>query len=174
MKYLYLLLLLSSFTFGQTLVKDETNTYKYDTIVESASNKKALYSNALNWLSQNFEDSRYVTESKDFETGEIIFKGTKTDYLEELPLKLSFTAKIIVKDKKYRLIFQDLKYDYFIVETMKMNRYLLPVNQYNDDYDKTGLKDHAAKKYNDKGLSLLKNIADNIIASMNKKSDADF
>lgn len=180
MKKLILLLILSTSAFAQDLKVDDVlnkyggKTYKLDTIVNSDLKKEFLYSNALAWLSSSFKDSRNVVESKDADLGEIIFKGNTSGYVDveikkskkktvtsPVPVRLSFSGKIIVKDGKYRVIFNNLVYTYI---TDGLSNDLRPEDKTLIDND----------EYNSEALRLLDKLNISLLNSMNKKSDNDF
>lgn len=180
-KILLLILLINSMSvFSQSLVKDDAlnkyggATYKLDTIVESEFKKEFLYSNALGWLSSSFKDSRKVIENKDSDLGEITFKGSTLGYIDveikktkkkstQVPttVRLHFSGKIIVKDNKFRIIFNNLTYSYI---SDRLTGNLVPS-------DKTIIKDD---EYNAKAFELLDKLNTSLINSMSKKSDSDF
>lgn len=172
-KILLILLLLTIKGYGQklNLVKDDvTEMYKLDTIVSTSLNKEALYSNALGWFNSKFRDSRNVIESKDFETGEILFHGiTSKDVPYEYKsgkktiktmdnVKVFFNGKVIVKEGKYRLIFSDLKHEY--ISGMIWTMYPESDNE----------KSKAAFET----YRLLEDLQKSFIRSMDKKPDNDF
>ncbi len=139
-----------------------------DSIVSSTLKKEFLYSNALSWLSSNFKDSRNAIETKDAESGEIIFKGNLPDKVIVMlksgkqtlaNTRLYFTGKIIIKDEKFRIIFTDLKYSY-ITDTL-----------YSDLLNRELRKDD---KYNEKNLANLESIVKDLSQALNKKADNDF
>ncbi|MDM1093407.1 DUF4468 domain-containing protein [Myroides odoratimimus] len=166
-----IILLLSIKGYSQKLIRDEVSgMYKLDTIVNTSLNKEALYSNALGWFNSNFRDSRNVVESKDLETGEILFHGiTSKDVPIEYKVnkkvvkdlenvKVHFKGKVIVKDSKYRLIFSDLKHEYIsgMIWTM---------------YPEGNIEDNLPEY---ETYRLLEELQNSFIRSMDKKPDNDF
>ena len=171
-----LLIFLCSFLFSQKLIPDADlnnkyghKIYKLDSIVNSNLEKKELYSNALRWISSNFKDSRNVIEMKDESLGEVVFSGRitgnyvgsyekrnkKVEFLA--PVTFIFKCKIIVKDKKYRIIFTDLKTE----TTVGL-----------DDVEPQDVS--IFKDTNQYALNQLSLLVEDIIKSMSTKSDNDF
>ena len=168
MKKALFFLLISTISFAQTLQKDDSGKFKLDSIVNSPLKKEFLYSNALSWLSSNFKDSRNVIETKDADSGEIIFKGNLPDKVNVTlkngkqtlaDTRLYFTGKIITKDEKFRIIFSDLKYSY------------ITPNLYTELATREIKKDDI---YNEKNLVNLDSMVKDIARALNKKADNDF
>lgn len=170
-KLLLIILLLSIKGYSQKLVRDDVSgMYKLDTIVNTTLSKEALYSNALGWFNSNFRDSRNVVESKDLQTGEILFHGItskdvpvelkvgKKTYNEYKKVSVHFKGKVIVKDLKYRLIFNDLKHEY--ISGMIWTMYPESVDEKSDAAFQT--------------YRLLEDLQNSFIRSMDKKPDNEF
>lgn len=99
--------------------------YMLDTVADSKLTKQQLYSNALNYVSKSFSDSRAVIEMKDADLGEISFKGlVPAPYVDTLrtekrkkvienvitdEIDLHFKCKIYVKDQKYKVVLSSLE-----------------------------------------------------------------
>ena len=116
--------------FAQSFKVDENTKSTYqdkpafllDTVVLSKYSKTQLYSNALNFVSTSFKDSRYVIEAKDSELGEIAFRGNvpkeyikiiegkrgKKDSIPEVG-RLFFKCKIYLKDQKFKIVLYSLE-----------------------------------------------------------------
>lgn len=179
MKKLLLFLTLSTiFVNAQTFQPDSGNynkygkqIYKIDTVMVSNQTKESIFSNSLAWLSNNFKDSRNVIETKDINLGEITFKcfyqedfltGVKKNGKDTyLPIKIFYTGKFFIKDKKYRIILTDLRYSYLT-----------------DSENNIDLSDDITYKYNkkqiDASLSFYKIVLKDIVNYLNRKSDNDF
>ncbi|QNK63962.1 DUF4468 domain-containing protein [Pedobacter sp. PAMC26386] len=115
MKKLVILLIFAPFLgFAQTFKSDDSIKSSYtdqpahllDTVVVSTLTKPQLYSNALNYLTTSFKDSRSVVEMKDLELGEIAFSGT----IVEETVNLYFKCKVYAKDKKFKVVLSSLQY----------------------------------------------------------------
>lgn len=96
--------------------------FMLDTVVISKYNKTQLYSNALNFVSTSFKDSRYVIENKDSELGEIAIRGNvPKEYIKVIEGKrgnkdsitevsrLFFKCKIYLKDEKFKIVLYSLE-----------------------------------------------------------------
>lgn len=183
---LYLSLCISSISMAQQLKPDENtlSTFKdqpahlLDTVVISGYSKQQLYSNALNFITSSFKDSRSVVEMKDADLGEIAFKGNvskailvSTDTKKgkktitenyETKLDLYFKCKIYCKDQKFKIVLSSLEYPISelaqdIKFTIRMPKSGDPISERN-----TGASELA--------LSLIKEISSQI----NKKPENDF
>lgn len=128
MKKILFFLLLSSSVFGQKLEKNESGSYKMDTIVASGLKKEALYSNALAWINSNNKKSKTEIDDEDKTAGEIFFSGTFPDRIlltlknsrEKTDTCLYFTGKIVIKDESCYITFYDLKFTY-VTDSLYLN-----------------------------------------------------
>lgn len=126
---LSIIALVPLFSKGQTFKPDnemkssftDVPAYLLDTVSVSKLKKEQLYSNALNYVTKSFADSRAVLEMKDLSLGEVAFKGTistsftdtvktkkKTEVLKEV-INLHFKCKIYVKDEKFKIVLSSLE-----------------------------------------------------------------
>lgn len=181
-KLLFLLLLLPVLVNAQSFKADpdtkgsylDEPAYMIDTVVVSALTKAQLYSNALAYVANSFNDSRAVIEQKDADLGELVFKGNVAiGYIDTLieqkkkradttlvPLKsnLFFKAHIYVKEQKFKVVLSALEVPFSpLIPSIKMTVRL-----------KDGKPaDTEARKA---ALSLIAGIAD----AMNRKPANDF
>ena len=145
-----------------------------DTVVQSNYSKSQLYSNAVSYIANSFKDSRAVVESKDAESGEIIFNGhcakmfdvTTTDKkgkvkTNQAQATLFFKCKLYLKDNKFKAVLLSLEYPFGGYADTGVNYPLtLPVS--NEYSYITGARELA--------YSLIKDIA----AKINSKPENDF
>lgn len=66
-----------------------------------------IFEKALQWMAENFNDSKSVIEYKNPETGTIIGKGGTEIHSGLIMLPVQFTMKVEIKKGKYRVTFDD-------------------------------------------------------------------
>lgn len=124
---LFIAFLIPVFSFSQSFKRDLDTEYgvMLDTVADSKLSKDQLYSNALNFVTKSFEDSRAVIELKDSDLGEVAFKGhvpfSYTDTLTTEKKKkvshtiytetvnLHFKCRVYVKELKYKVVLSALE-----------------------------------------------------------------
>lgn len=149
-------------------------SYLIDTVITSKLSKSQLYSNALNYISSSFKDSRNVLEMKDMELGEVHFLGSYSTIIvdsikhmvkkkpyytyQNNELKLKFKCKIYVKDEKAKVVLSSLLYDYYIDQntSIRMGKKL------------------EGWRGNEVAVSLAVELLSRISNSINKKPDNEF
>ncbi|MES2651281.1 MAG: DUF4468 domain-containing protein [Bacteroidota bacterium] len=166
-KTLLLLLTLPLFTAAQTFRPDkdiesaytDQSAHSLDTVVNSNLTKKEIYSNALRYLTSTFKDSRSVIEMKDFELGEIAFKGNMSN---DKNVFLYFKCRVYTKDSKFKIVLSSLEYD-LPIEGMNLSKSQLRI---------------AGKNYDPKENIIARKMAINLITDMskriNQKSESEF
>lgn len=177
---LTLFTLIPLFVLGQSFKTDENTKSSYadkpavllDTVATSEYSKIQLYSNALNYLTSSFKDSRNVLEMKDADLGEIAFKGSvsnrtikttttkkgKTESIEEITL-IHFKCKIYVKDKKYKIVLSSL-------ETSPLS--------FSPDIKVTIVGEPNVSERNNRAQQVALNYIKDIAQQINKKPENDF
>lgn len=116
---------------------NDVPAYLIDTVVNSKLTKKQLYSNALNYLTKSFKDSRNVVEMKDADLGELAFSGNVPFYYSDTTVTnrkkkgaltevkqvssfLVFKCKVYVKDERFKIVLSHLKTPAFYFEQDKL------------------------------------------------------
>lgn len=83
--------------------------------------KNQIFDKTLEWVAVTFTDSNVVIEIKDRDGGKIVGKGV-TDYTNVnvpwAPYYCSFTFIIDIKDKKYRVMYNNFVDSYYIIQSV--------------------------------------------------------
>ncbi|MBS4063030.1 MAG: DUF4468 domain-containing protein [Chitinophagaceae bacterium] len=132
-KITLILLMLPIGVFGQSFKPDPDTRSSYknepayllDTVAESRLTKQQLFSNAMNYVTKSFKDSRAVLEMENLELGEIAFNGQvpiiftdtirtekKKKVVEEIysdRVDMRFKCKIYVKDQKFKIVLYSME-----------------------------------------------------------------
>src|ERR1700712_2029549 len=128
MKYCLLLLLLVApcLCFAQSVmdsihIDSVTKQVIYEGVVEVPGAKDDLYNRAKSWFANASQNTKYVIQAQDKETGTLAGKGNfeyrfnsfmqgnkKKDQFYATTNKAGFTIKLFVKDNKYKYVITNL------------------------------------------------------------------
>ncbi|QTE35990.1 hypothetical protein J3L18_23030 [Mucilaginibacter gossypii] len=149
------------------------SNYMIDTVVQSQYSKSQLYSNGIAYIANTFKDSKFVYDSKDSDSGEIlfhgnIFKDTITSYVDkkgktsyrEVTFRLFFKCKFYFKDNRFKIILSSLEYPFSELFDLHQNIPLQPDGE-------NRINNVVAKSL---ALGLIKDMS----TKLNKKPDNDF
>lgn len=187
-KYIYTIIFISfTFTsaFSQSFKLDEgavssfndVPAYLIDTVVNTSLTKEQLFSNALNFISNTYKDSRYIIETKEATLGEVVFKSsaTTTFSYNETNKKgkisqinsgttLYFKANIYVKDNKYKIVLSNLRRSISSALPDEVSALSLRIDDLKGD----------TYRSNGPALRLAINIVNDIASFMSKKPQSEF
>lgn len=150
-----------------------------DTVAISSLKKQQLFSNALNYVSKSFKDSRNVLEMKDAELGEVLFNGrisfdfvdtatvTKTVKKQNIQTKeqreissfLVFKCKVYVKDEKFKVVLYGLK---------------TPMFYFSQEELQSTLREEDYKMYNKTAKLVALDYIKSVSEFLNRKPENDF
>lgn len=160
------------------------NSVQIDTISESVYNKTQLFSNALGFISSSFKNTKAVISIQDLELGEIVFtgnllgsfdkyyaaefdkKGKKTsdEYLQQMPLKVTITCHLYLKDNKFKIVIKNICAVNSVLLSYGGGESLLVSNNFHLSED----KETSSK------ASLVKRFIIDLATQLNRKPENDF
>ncbi|PWG82674.1 DUF4468 domain-containing protein [Pararcticibacter amylolyticus] len=156
-------------------LKDGDIQYERIYDLDSTIKKDELYSRAIRWMAKIFIDSKEVIRIADKENGNIVGKGSfdiVTSSFWGIKYRIQMITDITVKDKKYKILFNQFVYRYLNEKTpadqyYPLKRYLKPHRD--DDHLSLGHDNKLFREINIKieelMSSLYKDMSSNISVS---------
>lgn len=117
--------------------------YKIEKVDTISKTKAQLYSDTKMFIAENWKSAKNVIQNDDKENGMILIKGTTKQVvsyaLSNLEFWYTYNVKFLMKDNKYKIIVEELKYNSGPSAMWdKKAQYLVPQNQF-PGYSTSGL-----------------------------------